>query len=140
MRADATFEIKSWDEKSYAEFEGGRKLTRATVKKVFHGDVAGEGSVEYLMAYAMDGSAHFVGMERIVGALANRAGSFVLEHCGTFTGGVASQSWFVVPGSATGELKGLRGEGKSSLGHAEQYAMRLEYEFESNETETRDEM
>jgi hypothetical protein len=36
--ASATFEIKAWDEKPYDEFEGGRKLTRAGVKKVFHKD------------------------------------------------------------------------------------------------------
>ena len=35
----------------------------------------------------------------------------MLEHSGTFEGGVAEASWSVVPGSGTGELRGLRGEG-----------------------------
>lgn len=140
MRANSTFEIKSWDEKPYDEFENGRKLTRAGVKRMYHGDIEGESSTEYLMAYAADGSASFVGMERVVGKLGGRAGSFVLQHSGTFTGGVASASWLVVPGSGTGGLSGLSGEGKSSISHAEQYAMALDYRFESDSSEMRDDM
>ncbi len=140
MHASATFEIKSWDEKPYDEFDDGRKLTRASVKKIFHGDIEGESSTEYLMAYAPDGSASFVGIEHVVGHLGNRAGSFVLQHSGTFAGGVANESWFVVPSSGTGELSGLKGEGKSSISHAQQYAMMLDYEFESRAQEQRDDM
>ena len=127
--ASATFEIKAWDEQPYAEFEGGRKLTRASVKKTLHGDIEGEGSVEYLMAYGEDGSACFVGMERVVGRVGNRSGSFVLQHSGTFAGGIANATWFVVPGSGTGELVGLRGEGGAATGHAQQYALTLDYEL-----------
>src|SRR5512140_1210937 len=104
MRANATFEIKSWDEKPYAEFDGGRKLTRASVKRIYHGDIEGESSTEYLMAYTPDGSANFVGMEHIVGRLGKRKGSFVLQQTGTFTGGIANASWFVTLDSGTGEL------------------------------------
>lgn len=129
-RASATFQIKAWDEKPYDEFDGGRKLTRASVKKSFQGDIEGESSLEYLMTYAEDGSASFVGMERVVGRVGNRSGSFVLQHSGTFAGGVAKASWFVVPGSGTGELSGLRGEGSFAAGHEQQYAITLDYEIE----------
>lgn len=127
--ASATFEIKAWDEKPYAEFEGGRKLTHASVKKTFHGDIEGESSVEYLMAYGKDGSACFVGMERVVGRIGNRSGSFVLQHSGTFSGGIARATWFIVPGSSTGELGGLRGEGNSEVGHEQPYVITLDYDF-----------
>ncbi len=50
-RASATFEVKAWDEKLYDEFDGGRKLTRASVKKSFHGDIEGESSMEYLITH-----------------------------------------------------------------------------------------
>ena len=140
MRANATFEIKSWDEKPYTEFDNGGKLTRASVKRTYHGDIEGESLTEYLMAYAADGSANFGGMERILGRIGNRAGSFVLQHTGTFTGGAANASWFVTLGSGTGELAGLRGEGKSSISHAEQYAMVLDYQFESDSSEMREDM
>ena len=127
--ASATFEIKAWDEKPYAEFEGGRKLTRASVIKTLHGDIEGESSVEYLMAYGEDGSACFVGMEHVVGRIGNRSGSFVLQHSGTFAGGIANETWFVVPGSGTGELGGLRGEGGAATGHAQEYALTLDYDL-----------
>jgi hypothetical protein len=130
LHASATFEIKAWDEKPYDEFDGGRKLTRASVKKAFKGDIEGEGSVEYVMAYDEAGSASYVGIERVVGRLGGRAGSFVLQHSGTFAGGTASSSWFVVPGSATGELRGLRGDGSGSAGHEPQVPFALDYRFE----------
>ena len=97
--ATATFQVKSWDEKPYDEVEEGPKLTRARVTKSFQGDIEGEGAVEYLMVHREDGSASFVGLERIVGRVGERSGSFVLQHTGTFEGGTAKAEWIVVPGS-----------------------------------------
>jgi hypothetical protein len=128
--ANAQFTIKSWEEKPYSEGADIPKLTRAAVIKTFTGDIEGEGHVEYLMMYGADGSASYVGLERIVGKLAGRSGTFVLQRTGTFEGGVAKESYFVVPGSATGELTGLRGEGTSALGHGTMYQAALEYELE----------
>ena len=65
--ANARFAIKTWDEKPYSETPGEPKLTRASVTKTFSGDVEGDGQVEYLMMYRSDGSASFVGLERVVG-------------------------------------------------------------------------
>src|SRR5204862_7603836 len=93
--ANSRFTIKSWDEKSYSEGQDLPKLTRASVTKTLTGDIAGEGHVEYLMMYHSDGSAMFVGLERVVGNLAGNAGSFVLQRTGTFENGVAKESYFV---------------------------------------------
>lgn len=125
----ATFEIKNWDEQPYLELEGGRKLTRASVKKVFQGELEGDGSVEYLMSYAEDGSATFVGLEYVTGQLAGRSGSFVVQHLGTFAAGVAKDNWTVVAGSGTGDLKGLSGEFRFEDGHAQQYQVTFDYDF-----------
>jgi hypothetical protein len=129
-RAKATFQVQSWDEKSYDEWEGGPKLTRATVVKSFTGDIEGEGRVEYLMMYRADGSASFVGLERIVGRVGKRSGSFVLRHAGTFAGGRAEATWVVVPGSGTDDLRDLKGEGGFASAHAQSYEMTLDYELE----------
>ena len=128
--ATSTFEIKGWDAKPYDEFDDGRKLTRATVTKSYLGDIEGEGKLEYLMVYGPDGSASFVGVERVVGRIGGRSGSFVLQHNGTFQGGVARDTWLVVPDSGTGNLQGLRGKCDFSSGHAKQYAISLDYDFE----------
>jgi hypothetical protein len=127
--ADARFTITSWDEKPYSEGEGLPRLTRARVTKAFTGDLEGEGQVEYLMMYRSDGSAAFVGLERISGRLGGKTGSFVLQRSGAFEGGQAKESYSVIPGSATGELQGLRGDGRSAVGHATDYPFTLDYEF-----------
>ena len=64
--ANAHFAITNWDEKPYSEGEDRPKLTRANVAKTYTGDIEGEGHVEYLMMYRNDGSATFVGLERVV--------------------------------------------------------------------------
>src|SRR5437868_15315083 len=103
--AHAHFSIKSWDEKPYSESSDQPKMTRASVTKTFTGDITGEGHVEYLMMYRSDGSATFVGLERIVGTLAGKTGSFVLQRTGVFEGGLAQESYVVVAGSGAGELR-----------------------------------
>jgi hypothetical protein len=128
-RANARFAIKSWDETPYSEGPDLPKLTRATVIKTFTGDIEGEGHVEYLMMYRSDGSATFVGLERITGRIGDRAGSFVLQRTGVFEGGQAKESYSVIPGSATGELRGLVGDGTSAVGHGSEHPFVLDHEL-----------
>ena len=129
--ATGTFEVKTWDEKPYSEIDGGPKLTRASVTKSFHGDIEGEGTLEYLMIYRDDGSASIVGLESVVGRVGDRSGSFVLQHSGIFEGDTAKTTWFVVPGSGTGDLRGLRGEGGFVAQHGQQHTpFTLDYDFE----------
>lgn len=127
--ANARFAIKSWDEKPYSEGPGLPKMTRATVTKSFTGDIDGDSQADYLMMYRSDGTATFVGLERITGRIGNRTGSFVLQRTGVFDGAQAKESYTVVAGSATGELAGLEGEGTSSVGHAADYPFALAYDF-----------
>lgn len=127
--ANARFAIKSWDEKPYGEAPDLPKLTRASVAKTYTGDIAGEGQVEYLMLYRSDGSATFVGLERVVGRIAGKAGSFVLQRTGVFEGGQAKETYVVIPGSATGELHGLAGEGRSAVGHGMEHPFTLDFQL-----------
>ena len=127
--ANARFIINGWDEKAYSEGGDLPRLTRANVAKTYTGDIDGEGQVEYLMMYRADGSAAFVGVERVVGRIGGKAGTFVLQRVGVFESGQARESYSVVSGSATGELSGLRGDGNSALGHGTEYPFTLSYEF-----------
>jgi hypothetical protein len=127
--ANARFVIKSWDEQPYSEGHGLPKLTRATVIKTLTGDIEGDAHVEYLMMYRDDGSAAFVGLERVTGRLAGRAGTFVLQRTGIFENGHAKESYAVVPDSATGDLDGLRGDGHSAVGHGLEHPFSLTYEM-----------
>jgi hypothetical protein len=105
---EATFEIAGWDEKTIDEWEGG-KLTRASVSKRYSGDVEGEAVLEYLMSYGADGTAEFVGIERVKGTAGGREGVLVLRQVGTFADGAAKATLTVLCG--TGDLAGARGSG-----------------------------
>ncbi len=128
--ANSRFEIKSWEEKPYSEGHDLPKLTRASVNKTFTGDLEGEGHVEYLMMYRSDGSAHFVGLERFVGRIGGKSGTFVLQRVGLFESGQAKESYSVIPGSGTGELRDLRGDGSSAVGHGTEHPFILNYELD----------
>jgi len=127
--ANARFLIKTWDEKPYSEGQDQPRLTRASVTKTYTGEIEGEGQVEYLMMYRSDGSAAFVGLERIVGRIGSKSGTFVLQRVGVFEGGEAKETYSVVPGSATGELHGLRGDGRSAVGHGMEHPFSLNYDL-----------
>lgn len=127
--ANARFAIKSWDEKPYGEGQDPPRLTRASVTKTYTGDIEGEGQVEYLMMYRSDGSATFVGLERVVGRIGGKTGSFVLQRTGIFERGQAKESYSVIPGSATGDLQGLLGDGSSAVGHGMEHPFTLDYEL-----------
>jgi len=127
--ANARFAITNWEEKPYSEGQGLPRLTRASVTKTFTGDIEGEGQVEYLMMYRTDGSASFVGLERVVGRIGGKAGTFVLQRIGVFESGQAKESYAVIPGSATEELHGLQGDGSSAVGHGTEHPFTLNYDL-----------
>ena len=128
--AQATFEISSWDENPYVELDGGAKMTRASVGQAFSGDLEGEGSVEWLMCYREDKTADFVGLQRFVGRLGSRSGSFVMRTQGTFDGEKAAGELSVVAGSGTEELGGITGAGAFVAPHGSTPSVDLDYDFE----------
>ena len=121
------FALASWEEDTYEALEGGGKLTRASVKQTFSGDLEGEGSVVWLMCYAPDGTATFVGLQRFEGSIAGRTGSFVLETSGEFNGERALGRWHVIESSGSGELSRLSGEGGFDAPHGSKAEVTLSY-------------
>jgi len=129
-RANALITVHKYEPAGYDEPAQGPALTRIHVEESFSGDIAGHGAVEFLQAAHADGSASFVGIERVSGRVADREGTFLLQDAGTVDGNVVSGDWFVIPNSGTGELSGLRGVGgfRASLGESAQ--VYLDYWFE----------
>jgi hypothetical protein len=128
--AKARFAIQNWEEQAYSEVEGQPKLTRASVTKKLTGDIEGESQSEYLMMYRADGTAVFVGIERVTGSVGGRQGTFVLQRTGVFEDGQAKEQYDVIEGSGTGELQGLKGSGSTSVGHGMEHPFELDYELE----------
>lgn len=109
-RATGTFEITMNAQPPYDTAEG-TTLGRASFDKTFHGDLQGQGRVEMLSALtSVQGSAAYVALERITGALAGREGSFIVLHTGVMERGKPTLSVTVVPDSASGGLRGLGGK------------------------------
>lgn len=132
QQASARFAVvhwaeKTWDGRPQTEVPGA-KQTHAQVGYRYEGDLTGESTLHYLMQYNADGSGSFVALERFTGTLHGKAGSFVFQHVGTFEPVRAALT--IIPGSATGELDGLRGTAQIELaGHAESYPLTLDYHF-----------
>jgi hypothetical protein len=129
-KAKASFQIDNWDEQEIFETDDGSKVTRAQVSKSFSGELEGEGTVEWLMGYDEDGKATFVGLERIVGTLGGKQGSFVLQHSGSFDGKTAKAEITIVPGSGSGDLSGLTGDGTFEAGMGEDGERRVTLDYE----------
>lgn len=131
-RTNATAKIKvhTYEPETYEDSGGGTDLVEIHVTEAFHGDIEGQGVVRFLQAIRPDGSASFVGIERVTGSVGGRGGTFLLQDTGTVEGNVVSGMWFVVPGSGTGELAGLRGEGGFTARLGEDADVTLQYWFD----------
>lgn len=129
QQASGSFKVSSWDEEPYWEDEQGRRLTRASVTQAFSGDLEGEGTVEYLMCYRSQGSASFVGMQRVDGSLAGRRGTLLLQTSGTFEDGVVTAEWTVA--GSTGDLEGVDGSGGFTAPLGQPAVLSLDFELPS---------
>jgi hypothetical protein len=109
-RAEATITVQSAKAESYDESESPG-LMEIRMNETFTGDIEGESPVRALQVVRADKSASLVSLQRFRGKLAGRSGSFVLQGSEIVESGKITADWFVVPGSGTGELSGLRGEG-----------------------------
>jgi hypothetical protein len=125
--AKGGFEIADWQEKP-AGVSAGPKVTRATVKQKFTGDIKGTGTTEYLMVYRPDKTADYSGVQVIKGSVGVRKGSFALFVRGKFDGKQAVTKWEVVAGASKGDLKGLTGKGEYSapMGSKGKYSLTYE--------------
>lgn len=109
MRATGDFDVKLGPLEPYNR-DPDAALGRMSLDKVFEGDLQATSKGEMLSAGApQSGSAGYVAVERVTGALHGRRGSFALQHSATMHRGTSSLSITVVPGSGTGELAGLSG-------------------------------
>jgi hypothetical protein len=110
MHARGTFDVKLSPRPAAPGTEGAQ-LGRLSIDKRFQGDLEATSLGEMLSAGTeVPGSAGYVAIERVNGALHGRQGSFVLMHYGLMEQGTPSLRVSVVPDSGTAELVGLKGE------------------------------
>ena len=109
-RAEAKITVHS-SEAEPCDQTASPALVRIRLSETFSGDIDGESEVWALQVRRDDRSASMVSMQRFRGKLGGRQGTFVLQGSETVEGGRIKAKWFVVPGSGTGDLSQLRGEG-----------------------------
>lgn len=106
-QARGNFSVDSWEGETYEESEGA-VLSRASLTKVFEGELEGTSSAELLLAEAQ-GSRAYVGMERIDGSLNQAKGTFVVQHTAVSSKDGDRLTVTVVPDSGTGGFVGITG-------------------------------
>jgi Protein of unknown function (DUF3224) len=85
-------------------------LGRFTIDKKFRGDLEATSKGQMLaFSSSVKGSAGYVAMEHVTGALRGKRGTFVLQHNGIMTRGNGELTVTVVSDSGTGDLEGLSG-------------------------------
>lgn len=108
-RASGTFEVRLNPLAAYDTTQN-TPLGRMSLDKQFHGDLEATSAGEMLSARTgVEGSAGYVAIERVVGTLHGRSGSFVLQHNGIMARGVPHLTIAVIPDSGTDQLAGLAG-------------------------------
>ena len=109
-RAKAKITVRSSEVEPYDQ-TASPALVEIRLTETFAGDIEGESPVRALQVLRDDKSACLVSMQRFRGRLGGRHGTFVLQGSEIVENGKIKATWSVVPGSGTGGLSGLRGEG-----------------------------
>lgn len=109
-RARAEVTVRSHHASPYDD-AGGPALVEIHIEEVFAGDLEGSSRARALQAAFDDKTAVLLTLQRFEGRLADKSGTFVLQGQGSVQQGRIDVTWSVVPGSGTGELAGLRGDG-----------------------------
>lgn len=108
--AEAKITVHEWEANTYDQTPGPA-LIEIRLSETFRGNINGESTVRALQVRRDDQSARMVSLQRFSGNLGGRQGTFVLQGAEYVEDGKIKANWFVVPGSGTDDLSGLRGEG-----------------------------
>ncbi len=85
-------------------------LGRFSINKQIHGDLEATTIGEmFTGGDPTQGAAGYVAIELVAGKLGGKQGSFALQHFATMDASGPRMQVIVVPGSGTGELKGIAG-------------------------------
>jgi hypothetical protein len=109
MHAEGTFDVKNAP-LTADDALAGTAIGRYSLDKQFHGDIEATSKGEMLGAgNPATGTAGYVAIEQVTGALNGRTGSFALQHFGTMVDNKFELVVKVVPGSGSGDLLGISG-------------------------------
>lgn len=129
MKASGTFSNVATKSEPYEAPTEGPALVRVVHDRRFEGHVSGTSRAELQTCVTGDGRFGYVGTDRFSGRVGERAGTFVFQHGGTRDEGKLRPFGFIVPGSGTGALAGIRGVATIVVTDAGEHRLELEYEL-----------
>ena len=127
--AKMTIRVQKSDAKPYDQTVQP-ELLEVHLTETFAGDIEGESAVRALQIKRDEHVASMISLQRVSGKLNGRQGTFVLTGQENVEDGKIKATWFVVSGSGTGELSGLRGQGGFEGDFGKGSEGTLEYWFE----------
>ncbi len=125
MQATSTYETLHADESPLSGAADEATVLRGTRRRRFAGDIAGEGTADILIAQGTPERVGYVATERFTGSVAGRSGTFLFQHGAAIDRGDLTPFGYIVPGTGTGELAGIRGEVRMGTD-----TLTLSYDFE----------
>lgn len=127
MHAEAPFTNDRYDEEPYADADGA-ELSRVHISRTFTGDLEGSSTAELMIAKS-EGGGGYVGHDRVSGTLQGKSGGFVFQHIGVMGPEGVTNTGLIVPGTGTGELDGMTGEGTMLADEDGNHTLTLAYEL-----------
>ncbi len=129
-RVSGGFAVSNMAEETYADLGGDGKLTRASGTQTYSGGpLEGRCDVQWVLCYKPDRTAQYVGLWHFEGAIDGRHGTYTAEARGAFDNSQSRGTWSVIPGSATGALQGLEGDGEFHSLNGPTMAYGLDYKL-----------
>lgn len=116
MRVTGTFSVKSFTPTGVVPdpaIQTGLAVGVAHMEKQFEGEITGRAATLFTSAFDQtSGVGTYVAMESFEGSVGGKAGTFNFTHSASTTGtDRTNENFAIVPGSGTGELAGISGDG-----------------------------
>ena len=121
MKIKSSFKITGW-EPAADENDEIADIARARIRKEFSGEMTGTSVANAILYQTPVQSGGYSAIERITGKIADREGTFVVQHSGIRD--AAGNGPFygdVVPGSGTGGFEGVTGSMQIAQGESGEY-------------------
>jgi hypothetical protein len=111
MKITGSFTVVMKPLEAYTTPSEGSSLGRMSIDKEFSGPLTATSQGEMLTGMTpVKGSAGYVAIEKVIGNLEEKTGTFVLQHFGIMAGTESRLILEVIPDSGTEELTGLTGK------------------------------
>ncbi len=110
MRSIATFENIKHEPAALGEATESPPRSQVKAQRLYKGALVGESAGNMLVCQISEADFGYVGMDLFKGSLDGRPGSFIYQHGELNVGGKVKPFGFIVTGSGTGALKGIKGD------------------------------